>query len=249
MSVAGNKQRKGKNTKTSKDESEHVTSPTDVQETVQSTPTIKDWSKESKHIEDDDFVDEPVEESSETKKSVLDFDRVEVGLLDVGEVAKLSNEDLLKVLVRRGEEQKNPAVASGCKKVLRQINFEPSQHVRFQASQRGRRGTGHGRRFVPREPSHEHDSEHPVEHHETRPVHDAEPPRPERRPYNREDRRDRREFHEGGRSGFSEGGRSGFSEGGRSGFSEGGRVPFRNRAPRGRRDNYSHHTSAPSGSS
>ena len=134
----------GRKPKSPKDE-QVSTQPTEVEQPIQdspqSAPVVTDWSKESSKIDEDDFED--VESSPQTK-SVLDFDRTQVAAIDVGDVAKLSNEDLIKILVRRGEEQKNPAIAAGCKRLLRQINGETSRRPHHPNSNfsRGRGGFG-----------------------------------------------------------------------------------------------------------
>jgi len=130
----------GRKQKTTKDEQTTQTVEPDQtsQDVSQSAPVVTDWSKESNKIDEDEF--EEVAVSSEQTKSVLDFDRDEIGLFDVGDTAKLSNEDLLKVLVRRGEVQKNPAISAGCKRLLRQINSETSHKPHHQNHSRGRGG-------------------------------------------------------------------------------------------------------------
>lgn len=64
------------------------------------------------------------QEQQTTTKSVVDFDRDEVATYETKTVSDMSSEDLLKVVIRRGEMDKNPALSGGCERVLRQINRE-----------------------------------------------------------------------------------------------------------------------------
>ena len=70
----------------------------------------------------------PTEESNNStsveKKSVIDFDRTEVAAYENMTVSDMSNDQLLMILIRRGEEQKNPVISGGCERLLRQINRE-----------------------------------------------------------------------------------------------------------------------------
>ena len=79
---------------------------------------VNDWSKDN---EQDD------EENGERKdrKSVCDFERATVVVLEANKVSEVSSEDLLKVLMCRGEKDKNPVLVNGCGRVLKQINREP----------------------------------------------------------------------------------------------------------------------------
>lgn len=70
--------------------------------------------------------------------SVADFDRNTVRELESKMVNELNMDDLLKVLIVRGEDQKNPVVSGGCERLLKQINRERVG--------RGR-GRGRGGRF------------------------------------------------------------------------------------------------------
>lgn len=107
-------------------EDEQVTQTTTSSSTVSaettSVPSVSDWTQESKLVS----VDEPSSSSSSQpqKKSVLDFDRTTVQGFETRNVSSLSNDDLLMVLIRRGEEQKNPVISGGCERLLRQINRE-----------------------------------------------------------------------------------------------------------------------------
>ena len=70
--------------------------------------------------------------------SVADFDRDTVRELESKNVSELNIDDLLKILIVRGEDQKNPVVSGGCERLLKQINRERVG--------RGR-GRGRGGRF------------------------------------------------------------------------------------------------------
>lgn len=111
-----------------------------VQETKQESPIeIQNWSEE---VKKNDVVDQ-----TETKqKSVVDFDREEVAKFESKQVSELSVPELLKVLIRRGEDQKNPnpIVSGGCERLLRQISRErmnnPVKHFDKDSGFRGQRG-------------------------------------------------------------------------------------------------------------
>jgi len=97
---------------------------------------------------------------NEPKKfiSVLDFNREEIKKLEEKKVLDLSTEDLIKIVIRRGEIEKNPPISRGVSKVLQQINLETigksdkarrgrfRGHTRFSRNNnRGKRGRGRGR--------------------------------------------------------------------------------------------------------
>lgn len=90
---------------------------------------VADWSKESNQL-NDNKVESENEQGSQVhteepkKKSILDFDRDEVSLLEHKKVSDLNLNDLLKVLIRRGEVNQNPVLGGGCKRLLKQINSE-----------------------------------------------------------------------------------------------------------------------------
>ena len=102
---------------------------------------ITDWTKEStlhtvgedanNEVSDVVIVPETTSpEPSTEKKSVLDFDRSEVLTYEDMTVSSMSNDQLLMILIRRGEEQKNPVISGGCERLLRQINRESINHFR-----------------------------------------------------------------------------------------------------------------------
>ncbi len=77
-----------------------------------------DWVDESNHAND-------TSRNARSKKpSVLNFDRDEVAELEKKKVSEVSTEELLKVVIRRGELEKNPVLFGGCSRVLKQINGE-----------------------------------------------------------------------------------------------------------------------------
>lgn len=86
---------------------------------------VRDWAtdKEEKHTSELE-EEHSSEDDKETKKSVADFDREEVKAWETKQVKELSMEDLIKVLICRGEKEKNPTVASDAIKTLKKINME-----------------------------------------------------------------------------------------------------------------------------
>lgn len=125
--------KKGTTRKTTKKEAVTVSSEEEVQtsspqETTQPTTTtqlVADWTKESATLVNvgDDTVDSSTT-STQERRSVLDFDRQEAAKLESSKASDLTNDQLLMILVTRGEAQKNPVISSGCERVLRQINRE-----------------------------------------------------------------------------------------------------------------------------
>lgn len=81
---------------------------------------------------------EPEQELVSTKqKSVADFDRSGVLLLEDKKVSELDSGELLKVLVRRGEDTLNPAQSKGALRLLQQLHGEVLR--KHPSSYRGRR--------------------------------------------------------------------------------------------------------------
>lgn len=127
--------RKGQS-KASKTETVEEVAAADTNATEQTTvvaattaPSVADWTQESKLVS----VDEPTVATAATsstntntnsRKSVADFDRNVVKAYENKNVSSLTNDDLLMVLIVRGEEQKNPVISGGCEKLLKQINRE-----------------------------------------------------------------------------------------------------------------------------
>jgi hypothetical protein len=62
--------------------------------------------------------------NSNISPSALDFDRELNRKFDSATVESLSTEDLLKVIIRRAEDEKNPVISGGCGRILKQINKE-----------------------------------------------------------------------------------------------------------------------------
>jgi len=83
---------------------------------------VQDWADESKNADQDQ--DSQDQEKREFANSVIYFDRDEVAALENKTVKDLSTEDLIKVGIIRGEQQKNPVVAGELKKLLKKINGE-----------------------------------------------------------------------------------------------------------------------------
>ncbi len=77
-----------------------------------------DWVQESNHSSNRH------NESKERKPSVVDFSRDDTEALEKKKVSELSTEELLKVVIRRGEKEKNPVIFGGCGRLLKQINGE-----------------------------------------------------------------------------------------------------------------------------
>jgi len=65
---------------------------------------------------------EPVQPAQQ--QSVLNFDRTNISQIDLKYTSQLGIDDLLKILIVRGEQQKNPVISTGCSRVLKQINRE-----------------------------------------------------------------------------------------------------------------------------
>jgi hypothetical protein len=105
---------------------------------------VQDWTQESKLVSVDDTnstvstttsnstsnpnttssTSSSTTSSTTVRKSVLDFDRTTVKNTESEKVSSLSIDELLMVLITRGETQKNPVISGGCEKLLRQINRE-----------------------------------------------------------------------------------------------------------------------------
>ena len=89
-----------------------------------------------------------VDESQLPQQSVANFDRTLVQALEVKTVSDLNIDELLKVLITRGENQLNPALAAGATKLLRQLHREVL-HQRthhFGGDNRDSRGRGRNRK-------------------------------------------------------------------------------------------------------
>lgn len=77
-----------------------------------------------KPINFDDIFGQKSEPKKEDKKSITDFDYNDIMKIDVGDVKKLTSDDLLKILIVRGKEGKNSSLWSGALRLLKQINCE-----------------------------------------------------------------------------------------------------------------------------
>ena len=80
-------------------------------------PIVTDWSKTS-------TAKGTEKRFNKRKQSVVNFDRAEVASWEEKKVSELNTEELLKVLIRRGEIEKRPTIAGDCKITLKKINFE-----------------------------------------------------------------------------------------------------------------------------
>jgi len=145
--------RQGRRPRVKKDDSETTTTistttesatqplPQNIEsQTTHEAPVITNWSRESNVEQNEEEISED-EETTETRtfikrKSVMDFDRNEIATYEGKKVAELTVNDLLKVLIKRGEDQTNPIVSGGCERLLKQINRErigrrPMRHNNF----------------------------------------------------------------------------------------------------------------------
>ena len=84
--------------------------------------------------------------------SVTDFDREDVRTWEDRYVRDLTTEDLLKIVTRRGEVEKNPVVATDTLRTLKKINLEPfTTEDRGGRQRRNRSGAERRRRKRERE--------------------------------------------------------------------------------------------------
>ena len=115
-------------------ETHTVTKKTESDSAVTDTVSqvVTDWSKESSFVTaGEDPVPPKVTAPATERKSVLEFDRNEVAGIDP---VQLTNDQLLMILIRRGEVQKNPVISGGCERLLRQINRERIQPLPHRGS-------------------------------------------------------------------------------------------------------------------
>jgi len=240
-------------TRTKKEDDTEQTAETQTTTSTEN-PVVTDWSKDSKKIDEDEFEEDSKGTDEPTQKSVVDFDRTEVAALatELMETRKLTFDDMLKVLIYWGEQQKNPAISAGCKKILKQINSEPSLHPREKPTNNGRRDRFRRGPQVRRFPNDAEEHAGVVDEHEVPPTTqhaDGEDSgrqggyrgrggfrdgfrdrfrRDDRNGGDREERSgDREGGGRGGRGGFRGGDREGFRGGDREGFRGGDREGFR----------------------
>ena len=70
------------------------------------------------------------------KPSVVQFDHTEfMNNTNTKQCSELTVEELLKYVIAKAATEKNPVVASGCERILKQINREPTP---FNRNRRGR---------------------------------------------------------------------------------------------------------------
>lgn len=115
-------------TKRRTDTQENTTSPT-TETTQQQTQQTQET--QTNQIVDDWTDDTQQTQQTERQRSVTQFDRSEVAKLESSTVSSLTTEQLLMLVIRRGEEEKNPVLSGGCERVLRQINRERIARPRF----------------------------------------------------------------------------------------------------------------------
>jgi len=91
--------------------------------TKKKEPKVKeeeiDWSEEAPDSEEEAKITVVVK-----KTSVADFDRSIVDTFEKKKVSELKIDELLKVLIVRGDKQLNPALSGGAEKLLRQLHRE-----------------------------------------------------------------------------------------------------------------------------
>lgn len=118
-------------TKNSKKIIKKVVEESDEEEIVEKKDDKKQLSDEEEQKENDtessgeeEKKDTKKEEVKTEKKSIIEFDHNEVRKMDVGAVKQISDIDMLKILLVRGEDSHNPALWGGSQRLLRQLNME-----------------------------------------------------------------------------------------------------------------------------
>lgn len=129
--VTTRKQRKEKDNADEKDNGTPDESKQEMKSQETSSPIITDWSKESKTIEQEENSED------EHQKSVLEFDRKEYKDLDQKNTLQLTNDQMIKILICRGEEQCNPTIFRGLGNILQQIHGERTRKSRKTFNFRG----------------------------------------------------------------------------------------------------------------
>jgi len=110
----------------------------------ESVPVVKDWSR-GRNINENDKGndsesnsegDNQVQNQQHSRRaSVLDFDRNDVAKLEEKKVSELNISDLLKVLIRRGEDQENITVRKECGVLLKKLNGERLRYNHYRPQQ------------------------------------------------------------------------------------------------------------------
>lgn len=122
-----------------------------TQRNTEEQSDVKNWAEDKDEKQLPQELEEEGESSEEerpqqfTKRpSVADFDRTEVAQWETKQLKELSTEDVIKVLICRGEKDKNPVIAGGAEKILKQINREmlPKPFMSNGAPRGGSRGRG-----------------------------------------------------------------------------------------------------------
>lgn len=96
-------------------------------ETVTENPVIQDWSKESHTSPSEAQVVQEVVQSPTVevkKKSVTEFDRAVALAWEEVLPKNLTKDQLLMMVIRRAEEEKNLDYALGCERILKKVNRE-----------------------------------------------------------------------------------------------------------------------------
>lgn len=77
----------------------------------------------------DDALDVLLDKKPPPPKSITEFDYDEIRKIDVGSIKKFDNITLMKILVVRGRDEKNPAIWQAMQRLLKQVNceFDPLQ--------------------------------------------------------------------------------------------------------------------------
>lgn len=77
----------------------------------------------------DDVLNGNFDKKPPTPKSITEFDYDEIRKTDVGSIKKFDNITLMKILVVRGHDEKNPAIWQAMQRLLKQVNceFDPLQ--------------------------------------------------------------------------------------------------------------------------
>lgn len=81
---------------------------------------------------DDVFTEKKIQPNS--SKSITEFDYDEIRKIDVGDIKKMDNITLMKILVVRGRDSGNSAIWQAMLRLLKQVNceFDPLREPRFE---------------------------------------------------------------------------------------------------------------------
>jgi hypothetical protein len=115
------------------DDSTHNT-PTQ-NETTNETTNDTNWARDSETPSVINQTTTQTAHASQTNQSVMNFDRSVTRANESKPVSSLSNDELLQVLITRGEDQRNPVLSSGSERILKQTNRERIRPVRNEQSE------------------------------------------------------------------------------------------------------------------